>query len=209
MTIIDLSRTLSPSSTVYPGDEPIELTQSRFISTDGYSDHRLETSMHIGTHIDAPLHILENGQSADSISLENLCGRGLLIDVRGSGIIHPGDALLNIDAGDIVLFMTGASALYGTDSYYSNHPVLSEEIADLLISRRVKLVGFDSPSPDMPPFHIHKKLLTAGILIAENLCNLESLIDLAEFEIFAIPMKIRADAAPARIFALSGAGNHP
>jgi kynurenine formamidase len=43
--------------------------------------------------------------------------------------------------------------------------------------------------------------MKAGILIAENLCNCESLLDVDEFDVFAIPLKIDAEASLARVFA--------
>lgn len=59
----------------------------------------------------------------------------------------------------------------------------------------------DLPSPDMYPFNIHKILLNSGIFIGENLVNLDELESLKDFEIFIVPLNIRANGAMARIFA--------
>ena len=65
----------------------------------------------------------------------------------------------------------------------------------------VSAAGFDSPSPDTAPFATHKKLLGHGILIIENLVNLERLLGVGEFEVVALPVKFAADGGLARVVA--------
>lgn len=47
---------------VYPGDPKPTLEQVAFIAKDTFNDHKLTTVMHVGTHIDAPLHMIANGK---------------------------------------------------------------------------------------------------------------------------------------------------
>lgn len=51
---IDLTRIIEDGMAVYPGDDETILRQSRQLDKDGYNNHRLEISMHSGTHIDGP-----------------------------------------------------------------------------------------------------------------------------------------------------------
>ena len=53
----------------------------------------------------------------------------------------------------------------------------------------------DMPDPDYPPYKYHKKFLKAGILILENLTNLQNLIGIDDFEVLALPLKIHAEAS--------------
>lgn len=71
----------------------------------------------------------------------------------------------------------------------------------MLVRKRVKMIGLDTPSPDKIPFEIHKYLFQNNILIIENLTNLEKLIDGENFEVIALPLKIRADSSIARVIA--------
>jgi kynurenine formamidase len=48
---------------------------------------------------------------------------------------------------------------------------------------------------------VHKILLAKPVLIIENLTHLEKLAGVDSFEVFALPMKLEADAAPARVVA--------
>jgi kynurenine formamidase len=63
------------------------------------------------------------------------------------------------------------------------------------------MVGLDLPSPDTYPFVIHKLFFDADILIIENIANLSNLPQGCEFEIFAFPLNIMAEASLARVVA--------
>ena len=103
---------------------------------------------------------------------------------------------------DVVLLLyTNHSAVYGTETYYTQHPIIDDSLADFFIQKRVKMLGMDLPSPDRYPFRIHRKLLSHNILIIENLTNLSALLDAEEFEIMAFPLKIMADASVVRVVA--------
>lgn len=200
--LYDLSHPFSSGMPVYPGDEPVLLERRRSAHTDGYTAYSLQTGLHAGTHLDAPLHFVADGQMVRDLPLERFLGRGFLLDGRGQnpvGYKEEYDTLIR--AGDIVLLWTGHSVNWGTDCYYAQHPVLGEELVEFLIQRRIRLLGMDLPSPDGPPFAMHKRLLGAGIPLVENLTNLEQLQHLQSFEVMAFPVKIAAEGCPMRVVA--------
>lgn len=203
MKYIDLTHTFTDNMPVYPGDPAATLSQAAAIASEGYTDHLLHTHMHVGTHMDAPLHMIPGGQKMHELSLEKFFGRGVLLDARGQSQITAatiGDR--QIQAGDIVLIYTGFGSVYREAKYYEAQPTVSEEFAEKMVELGVKVVGMDILGPDQPPFPTHKILLGNGILIVENLANLDQLLEVQEFEIVALPVKLAADAAPVRIVAV-------
>lgn len=203
MKYIDLTHTFSSMMPVYPGDPQTELRQSATIHAQGFTDHTLHTSMHVGTHIDAPLHMVEGGKKLSEFDVKKFFGRGVLIDARGLDEISKESIVgTHIQQGDIVLFMTGHSAYYGTEAYFLNYPYITEDCAQYLAEEGVQLVGMDTPSPDAEPFATHKMLLKNDVLIVENLTNLSVLISEESFQIVALPMKLEADAGPIRVVAV-------
>ncbi|MBN2628628.1 MAG: cyclase family protein [Spirochaetales bacterium] len=84
---------------------------------------------------------------------------------------------------------------------FSGHPLVTEELADFFIDRKIGLLGMDLSSPDAYPFPVHKKLFARDIPILENLTNLESLLGRDDFEILAFPLKIEAEGSPVRAVA--------
>lgn len=199
---IDLSYEIYNGMPVYPGDLQVELINDKKVNRDGYCNHNLKMGMHTGTHLDLPAHMVEDVRNAADIALADICGRAKIIYAGGRKILSAEPEYKRmIDKGDIVLIYTGFEKEYGSSEYYEEHPLISEELADLLIAKQIKLLGFDMPSPDQPPFKIHQKLFENDIFILENLCNLEKLLGLNSFKLFVFPLKVRAEAAPCRVAA--------
>jgi kynurenine formamidase len=202
MQPIDLTHRLTHDMPVYPGDPPVRLKQIARIGADEYNMYCLCSGMHVGTHIDAPLHMITGGKFICDVPVTQFFGRGRLIDARGCSIIAP--ELLqgaDISAGDIVLVLTGWYRRFGEDAYYSDFPEVVPEFAQELVSAGARMVGLDTPSPDRSPFVVHKILLSAEVLIIENLANLDALLEIEDFDIVALPAKLQCEAAPVRVIA--------
>lgn len=208
MPFIDLTHTFTSTMPVYPGDPLPELVQIAHLAEHGYNDFQLKTGMHVGTHMDGPLHMLPSGKKLSEYPAYHFFGRGRLSDARGKAKIDE-ELLdgLSLSRGDIVVVHSGFGEKFGTEDYFENYPELTEAFARKLISVGIKILALDTPSPDRAPFHIHKMLLEKDILIIENLANTAALIGVAEFEIIALPSKLDADSAPVRVVARSTVSN--
>jgi kynurenine formamidase len=200
--LIDLTQIIEDSMPVYPGDIKTNLFQTKYLSANKYNDHRLDISMHAGTHIDSPMHLTESCEYISELPLESFIALGSVLDVRNQPIIQM-KAEYNelIEENGIVLLYTGQDKLYGQTEYYEGHPVVNMDFCEFLLEKNIKMLGMDMPSPDNPPFQIHKVLLKNRVYILENLKNLDKLIGVEKFEVIAFPLKIRADAAMTRVVA--------
>ena len=198
MKIIDLSHRLSERNPVFPGDNPIKLTKYRNMAEHGYVSHELQGGFHIGTHIDMPMHMIEDSRTCADFAPECFIGRGIVIDMRNNTL----PCLDNVREGDIVLLHTGHSSKYGSADYYTSYPAISEDLAKAFVSKKIKIPGMDSPSPDYAPFNIHKILLSEGIFLIENMTNLAALENIGEFKVFALPLNIEAEASYVRPIAI-------
>lgn len=202
MKYIDLTHSFVPDMPAYPGDPKSMLTQATSIDREGYTDHQLHTLMHVGTHMDAPLHMIKDGAYMDEIPLSTFFGKGLLLDARGKQIIDASIlAGIDIQPNTIALVYTGFGDRYHTPQYFENYPQIDESLAKRMVELNVKIVGMDIVGPDQPPFPTHKQLLGHGILIIENLTNLDKLIGIKDFDVLAIPAKFHTDATPVRVIA--------
>lgn len=202
MKIIDLTHSFTEKMPVYPGDPEPSLKQVASLEKDGFNDHMINTVMHVGTHMDAPLHMIADGKKMDEINTNKFIGKGILIDARGKDKV---DASLleniQIEEDSIVLVFTGFGSKYREQAYFENYPGITEDFAQKMVELKVKIVGMDILGPDQPPFPTHKILLGNGILIIENLTNLDQLVGVKGFEVIALPAKFHTDAAPVRIIA--------
>lgn len=202
MMIIDLTHTIQDGLPVFPGDEETVLQHSKVFQKDHYNNHQLSINMHAGTHIDGPMHLTDSNVYLNEIPLETFIGDGCLVDVSGqSEIIYKREYEQLIKPNQIVILYTGHSKHFGQSKYFTDYPVLTLEFAELLARKQVKMIGLDTPSPDRYPFEIHKYLFNNKINIAENLTNVEQLLDKKSFEIIALPLCIKADSSIARVIA--------
>lgn len=204
MKIIDLTHTFTKDMPVYPGDPKSTLKQVAHIEKDTYNDHKLTTVMHVGTHMDAPFHMIKDGKEIDEIYPDKFIGPGIVINVSGKQKIDAAAVEnVQIKPGSIVLVYTGFGSKYRDQSYFKGYPEFTEDFARKLVELKIKIVGMDMLGPDYDkPWATHKILLENEILILENLTNLEQLLELEKFEVIALPAKFKADAAPVRVIAV-------
>jgi kynurenine formamidase len=201
--LIDLSWEIYQGMPVYPGDIEVELENDKKLESDDYENHNLKMGMHAGTHLDLPAHMIKSDYYVSEVKLDSLCGKAKLIYAAGEELIRykkEYDSLIEKD--DRVLIYTGFAEKYGSRDYYKEHPMIGQELAHFLIDRKIKMLGFDMPSPDSFPYQIHKLLFENDIFILENLTNLDKLLGYKSFELLVFPLKIRAEAAPVRAAAL-------
>ncbi|GGL00336.1 cyclase family protein [Deinococcus radiotolerans] len=179
-----------------------------------WSVETVTLSTHSGTHL-----------TIDQVPLEWCWGRGVRLDVRhlpaGAGITAADvQAALNaaghtLEAGDVVLTLTGASAHYHEAGYEQRHAGYTREGIAWVVDRGVRLIGIDAWGIDRPfgPliqdtlagtaefWEAHFYGLERPYLQIEKLSNLEALPPTG-FTVMAFPVKVEgASAAWARVVA--------
>lgn len=205
MNIYDLSHKLNNESPVYPGTSQPEFLPLATMPKEGYRETNFRFHSHLGTHIDAPAHMLEAGKPLDQMPVSNFCGEALIIEV-GKNIQKIGKPELSvfeneISKADFVLFKTGWSRFWGSGEYFMNFPVLTEEATRWLVSFPLKGIGFDAISADPVEetgFKNHYIIFEAGLIIIENLVFPEELTEkTGSFYCFRLPYE-NADGSPVR-----------
>lgn len=199
MKLIDITHVFNEETPVYPGDSQTQLTKYKTMEADYYNAYQLSTSLHTGTHIDIPMHLIDDERMVKDFDVKDFIGNGVLLDVRGEqSIAMKPEYDKMIKENDIVLLYTGFDQYYHETKYFTEHPFVSDELGEFLLSKKIKMLGMDMPAPDYPPFTFHKRLLSNGIFILENVANLEALTNLSAFEVMAFPLKIAAEASLVR-----------
>jgi kynurenine formamidase len=178
---------------------------------------KLAFASHVGTHVDAPWHHLEDGTRLEDLALESFTGNGVVAHVnRVAGEAIQIDDVLGAGSvpgpGEMLLIRTGWGRYFESKDreHYVDAPWLSSELISWCVESGLRMVGTDTSTPEMPgsrrtpeyTMEAHHRLLGAGVLVAENL-NLES-VPPGRYEIFAFPLRLPGgDGAPARIVARS------
>ena len=211
---VDLSYRLStsvPRASIFP--EP-SFRRVKSLPEDPINVTEMQMVVHIGTHVDAPRHFFMDGPAFHEIPLDRLAGEGVVVSVKNkvAGQAIEIDDLeasgVEIRPGDIVALHTGWYHRAGSHDYH-DHPHLSPAAAQWLAGRGIKLLACDMPTPDLPILRrppdynwpAHLTLLSRGILIAENVTNLDGFSNQrVEFAFLALNIE-NSDGAPARVLA--------
>ena len=212
MKIVDLTLTVSDKLPTFPGSPPPSFIPWENIKEDGYNLELLFLSSHTGTHMDAPHHFLEKAAKIHEISLKKLVSEAALIQCRKSS----GQSITKTDIqkfekkhGKIenfssVIFLTGWQINLQKKYYFTKNPGLSVSAAKYLASKKISLVGIDSPSIDLgkdSKFSVHQIFAKKGMLIVENLANLDK-IKSPKFHLVVLPLKLKnTTGSPVRAIA--------
>ena len=201
MKYIDLTYTLNEETAVSPYDKPIKLNKVKFLDNDLYNDTEIRTTMHIGTHIDAPSHMLDTTKTISDYPISKFIGKGVLLDFfNEKNIVLREKDKEKIVKDSILLIYTGMDEKIGTDEYYNDHPKVSFELCNFLVEKKIKILALDFFSPDSFPSLIHKTLLSNDILIVENIKDAKLLKEIDDFTLYMIPIKINTEGAFIRAF---------
>jgi len=153
----DLTQPWGHDISFWPGKNPIhDFRKLYYHARDGIAVQHFTTVMHRGTHMDAPIHVLENTPDIAQFELSRFFGTGVAVSIpKGKWEVITAQDLENarprIEPGDIVMINTGSHRIYGDNpDYYAYSPGLYKEAAEWLVARGVKMVGIDVQALDHP-----------------------------------------------------------
>ena len=194
---IDISRPLDAEAPVWPGDRAFELEQKKI---DGLLVSAVATTCHVGTHVDAPLHLSRSGIAVHEIPLGRLLGPAEVVRLpAGCGASGCRDLPLGWAPRH-------PRVLLRTDSHGVGAPIVdgfsatTAELVNWLAEHGVSTLGIDTPSVDVftsTDLPAHHALCERGMTWIEGL-NLEG-VEAGCYTLMALPMPLRGiDAAPVR-----------
>ncbi len=193
---IDLTHKIGSNTLPYPGDPSLIIDFFNKGKQTDFSISKITTGMHLGTHVDSPLHFINKGKSITDISLEKWMGVANKIDVSSvEGIIKTSEieSKWNLQSlhHEVLLINSGHDALFGKLEFYELCPAFEPSFFTFLQKNSIRLVGLDLPTIKYPGnnnLDAHRDLLNNEILIVESLANLGLVPD--EIFFMALPLNI-------------------
>jgi len=162
--IIDLTEPWTPRAWPYPGHPSAEETIVQTMALDRINTWRVSTSMHTGTHVDAPLHCASTGADVASLGFETLVRPGYVVDLRDVAspwhVVTPEDIASRLpeplEPQDALILRYGWQRYahgrpdQDADTYFNRHPGPGRALVDWVIERDLAWVGTDAPSFEHP-----------------------------------------------------------
>jgi arylformamidase len=199
----DITVTVESGMVHWPGDAEVEVYKS--VSMDNGADANvtnIRMSAHTGTHVDAPLHFMKEGNDVSVLSLDRMIGQARVIRIHNKKVITLDDILPHtISEGERILFRTvNSDTEWSKRPFMQDYVYLSTDVANFLVEQKVKTIGVDylSVAAEENGAEVHRILLKNEVLIIEGL--LLNDVDEGFYEMICLPMKLGgADGAPARV----------
>lgn len=197
---IDISQALENGHAEWPGDTPfqfdIAFTKE---ATGSVNIGKLTTSTHMGTHIDAPFHFDNGGQTVEQLPLDLYIGKARVIELDGAKKIGRKE-LEAFDLQGVERVLLKTTKRDDLSVFPSQFMTLSADIAPYLQAQGVRLIGVDVPSVDAETsktLEAHHALHAHGIYILENIVL--DHVPTGDYEFIALPLKlVGADGSPVR-----------
>ncbi|MBI4584042.1 MAG: cyclase family protein [Planctomycetes bacterium] len=163
-TLYDLTEPLGHTAQKFADMVPPQLSYENTMVRAGSNTQRISTSLHFGTHLDAPFHFAYPADLSD-IPLEWVYGTGVIVAIPKQDweVITAADleqARPAIQKNDIVIINTGFHKYWGKDEdrYAYKYPGLGTEAVDWLVQKKIKMIGCDTISPEHI-FSMHDNIL--------------------------------------------------
>lgn len=199
---IDITRPLVNGIVQWPGEPPFAWRRIQEIASgDPVNLSEISTCVHVGTHIDAPMHFVDGGGDVAEISLERLCGPACVVHITEDRDVEPGDLeTAGVRRGDRVLLRTANEKRWASGRFEEDYTAISSDAAQWMVDGEVPLVGIDYLSIDRYHSEDHA---THGILLGNAVAVVEGLdlsgVGPGRYELIALPLKISGcDGSPVR-----------
>lgn len=156
LQLVELSHEWGHGAPSYPGQEDVKMFRGVKHAQHGVLAWKITTVMHTGTHMNAPIHLIQRGADLASIPPDRFFGNGVVLNIpkQPYAVITAKDlesATPAVRPGDIVVIVTGWHHKYADAlAYYGESPGLSKDAAEWLVQKDCKLVAADTPQIDHP-----------------------------------------------------------
>lgn len=205
----DISMVLRPGVPEWPGDAPYTCGWTMRMDAGAHLNlSHFAMSPHVGTHADAPLHVLDGGDASESFPLDVFRGRAFVLDLPEALRLRAHAAAAALEIADIaphvprgverLLVKTGRSTASG--EFPAAWAALTPSCVAALCAGGLRLLGVDAPSVDAREA---KVLATHRALFEGRAYNLENLdltaVPGGHYDLVAYPLRLAGlDAAPVR-----------
>jgi arylformamidase len=198
MKIYDITTPIFEGMPVYK-NKPEKQPKITRVTNGHVTESRLELDVHSGTHIDAPLHMMNDGDTFEAISIEKLVGSAKVLNLTHveDGITKADLEKFDIQEDDFLLFKTKNSF---DEKFNPEFVYLKEDGATYLAELNINGVGIDALGVErsQPNHPTHKILFGADIIVIEGLQM--KAVEAGTYFMVAAPLKlIGTDASPARV----------
>ncbi|UII54752.1 cyclase family protein [Cytobacillus spongiae] len=203
MKIYDITAPIFEGMPVYK-NKPEKQPKLNTVTNGHVTESRLSLDVHTGTHVDAPLHMINDGKTFETIPLERLVRPCKVLDLTSSieKVTKQDLEGQGIEKDDFILLKTKNS--FDTEFNFE-FIYVAEDAAAYLADIGISGIGIDALGIERAQegHPTHRTLMGQDIIIMEGL-ELKD-IKAGTYFMTAAPLKLQGtDASPARVILIEG-----
>lgn len=200
MEFIDITRRIEEGMPVYPGNPDPEISRYREIPEDSTTESRISIGSHTATHVDAPMHVFEDGKAVKDMDLDGFYGDAQVLDLTGQEVAVTKESLEDKEIESPIVLLKTQNSLKDFEDFDKDFVYLSIDAAEYLIDQGVdtvaidylSLVAFDGGDDAKKAHQISNKEM--NVIEGVDLEDIEE----KKYKFSGFPIKIDADGAPLR-----------
>ena len=156
LQLVELSHAWGHGVPSYPGQDDVKMFRGVKHAQHGVLAWKINTVMHTGTHMNAPIHLVQKAADLAGVPADRLFGNGVVLNIPKTSYdaITAKDleaAAPGVEQGDVVVIRTGWHHHYSDAlAYYGESPGLTRDAAQWLVDRQCRMVAVDTPQVDHP-----------------------------------------------------------
>ena len=170
--LLDLSQDFSVHTPAFAGYSGPAIKWVKRLAFEKAGGQEITTTLHVGTHLDAPAHFLSGGKFIGDLPLEWLHGPACVVDLEAMGLgdydvygpehFEQWEARtgIAIERDDILIIHTGYHRYYPENwadrskvdetRYFVRHPGPTRAFAEWVLERGIRWIAVDAGSADHP-----------------------------------------------------------
>jgi arylformamidase len=180
LRVLDLSQDFGVHTPGFAGYSGPTVRWIKRLAFETVGGQELCSTLHVGTHLDAPIHFFSRGKFIGELDINWLIGPACVVDLEKMGVgdyelYGPDhferwerDTGISIEGGDILIVHTGYHRFYPDNwasrseadetRYFIRHPGPTREFAEWVLDHGVRWMAIDAGSQDHPMNTVIRKI---------------------------------------------------
>jgi len=175
LKVLDLSQNWDTNTPGFARYDGPSIKWVKRVAFEGVGGMEITSTLHVGTHLDAPNHFITNARGIGELPIEFLVGPACVVDLQKMGLgdyqIYGPEHFerweqqtgIKIERGDILVIHTGYHRFYPANwtascgpiepdetRYFIKHPGPTRQFADWVKARGIRWLAIDAGSADHP-----------------------------------------------------------
>ena len=198
--IIDISLEIDEEMVVYPGNPEPSIEKYRQLPEDSTTESKVTFGSHTGTHVDAPLHVEEEGETVKEMELDSFYGDAQVLNLTDCVESVSAQDLREKEISSEIVLLKTDNTNHDYKSFRKDFTYMELSAVKYLVEQQVQTLAIDYLS--LVEFDGGKPAMEAHKLANQEMTVIEGVdlrgVEPGTYTFSGMPLKLGADGSPMR-----------